>query len=153
VINIDALSPMGPSRNFNISGSAKLELLDQLVAKAKQFNVSYSPDPKPEAGHFFRSDHFPFAKRGVPAISFGSGDDWIDGGTAAGKAAEEAYNNDNYHQPSDQWSAKWPFTGMARDLEILYGLGNDLANSRAWPNWSKDSEFRAARDASAGKRK
>ena len=153
VINIDALSPMGPSRNFNISGSAKLELLDQLVAKAKQFNVSYSPDPKPEAGHFFRSDHFPFAKRGVPAISFGSGDDWIDGGTAAGKAAEEAYNNDNYHQPSDQWSAAWPFTGMARDLEILYGLGNDLANSRAWPNWSKDSEFRAARDASAAKRK
>ncbi|MFL6657056.1 MAG: M28 family metallopeptidase, partial [Massilia sp.] len=97
VINVDALSPMGPARNFNISGSAKLELLDLLVAKAKQWNVAYTPDPKPEAGHFFRSDHFPFAKRGVPAISFGSGDDWIDGGVAAGRAAEEGYNTDNYH--------------------------------------------------------
>ncbi|MBP7370939.1 MAG: M28 family peptidase, partial [Arenimonas sp.] len=75
VINTDALSPEGLARNFTISGSAKLDLLDQLVATAKQWNLVYSPDPKPEAGHFFRSDHFPFAKRGVPAISFGSGDD------------------------------------------------------------------------------
>jgi Zn-dependent M28 family amino/carboxypeptidase len=153
VINMDALGVHGPARNFSISGSAKLDLLDQLVEKAKQWKVAYSPDPKPEAGHFFRSDHFPFAKRGVPAISFGSGDDWVDGGVKAGKAAEEAYNNDNYHQPSDQWSDKWAFTGLARDLEILYALGADLANSKAWPAWSKDAEFRAARDATAAQRK
>jgi Zn-dependent M28 family amino/carboxypeptidase len=153
VINVDALSPHGPARNFSISGSAKLDLIDQLVAKAKQWNVTYSPDPKPEAGHFFRSDHFPFAKRGVPAISFGSGYDWVEGGTKAGEAAEEAYNNDNYHQPSDQWSDKWLFTGMARDLEILYALGSDLANSTAWPQWSKEAEFRAVREHSAHLRK
>ncbi|MES2315897.1 MAG: M28 family metallopeptidase [Pseudomonadota bacterium] len=153
VINMDALGPHGPSRNFSISGSAKLDLLDQLVAKAKQWKVAYSPDPKPEAGHFFRSDHFPFAKRGVPAISFGTGDVFVDGGVKAGKAWEEKYNTDMYHQPSDEWSAKWSFTGMARDLEILYALGADLANSTAWPAWSKDSEFRATRDASAGERK
>jgi Zn-dependent M28 family amino/carboxypeptidase len=76
VINMDALSPTGPARNFTISGSAKLDLLDQLIAKAKQYNLAYTPDPLPEAGHFFRSDHFPFAKRGVPAISYGSGNDW-----------------------------------------------------------------------------
>ncbi len=153
VINMDALSPNGLARNFTISGSAKLDLLDMLVAKAKQWNMTYAPDPKPEAGYFFRSDHFPFAKRGVPAISYGSGDDFLEGGLKAGKAVEAAYTEKDYHQPSDEWNAKWTFTGMARDLEMLYGLGSDLANSDAWPNWSKDSEFRAVRDTTASKRK
>jgi Zn-dependent M28 family amino/carboxypeptidase len=153
VINMDALSPYGPARDFTISGSAKLDLLDRLVAKAKQNGISYSADPKPEAGHFFRSDHFSFAKKGVPAISFGSGENWEQGGIAAGKAAEEKYVANAYHQPADEWSASWPFTGMARDLGILYSVGRDLADSSAWPNWSKDSEFRAARDASAAERK
>jgi Zn-dependent M28 family amino/carboxypeptidase len=153
VINMDALSPYGPSRDFTISGSAKLELLDQLVAKAKKWNLSYSPDPKPEAGYFFRSDHFPFAKRGVPALSFGSGMDRVEGGVKAGKATEEAYTEKNYHQPSDNFDPSWPFTGLARDLELLYALGSDLANSTAWPNWAADSEFRAARDQSASERK
>ncbi|WP_084560247.1 M28 family metallopeptidase [Duganella sacchari] len=153
VINMDALSPYGPTRNFTISGSAKLDLLDQLVAKARQWNLVYAPDPKPEAGHFFRSDHFSFAKKGVPAISYGSGDDMVDGGLEAGNKIEEAYVTNNYHQPSDEWSANWPFTGMAHDLGMLYSLGRDLADSKDWPNWSKDAEFRAARDASAAKRK
>ena len=153
VINTDALDPMGPSRDFTTSGSAKQELLDELIDLAKAWNLSYVTDPKPEAGHFFRSDHFPFAKRGVPAISFGSGDDKVDGGRAAGEAAQQAYTADRYHQPADQWEASWSFTGMARDLELLYTLGNGLANSKRWPNWSQDSEFRAARDATAGERK
>nr|WP_211923192.1 M28 family metallopeptidase [Duganella radicis] len=153
VINMDALSPEGLARNFTISGSAKLDLLDQLIAKAKQYNLAYTPDPLPEAGHFFRSDHFPFAKRGVPAISYGSGNDLVEGGVAAGRKAEEAYTTNNYHQPSDEWSANWSFAGMSHDLGMLYSLGRDLAESRDWPNWSKDAEFRAARDASAAKRK
>ena len=153
VINMDALDPHGPARDFTISGSAKLDLLDELITTAKQWNMVYSPDPKPEAGHFFRSDHFSFAKRGVPAISFGSGDDWVDGGLAAGKAAEDEYTANHYHQPSDEWQASWPFTGMARDLQVLYTLGSGLANSDTWPDWSKDSEFRAARDASDVDRK
>ncbi len=152
-INMDALDPHGPARNFTISGSAKLDLLDELTDTAKKWNLVYEADPKPEAGHFFRSDHFSFAKRGVPAISFGSGNDWVDGGLAAGKAAEDEYVANHYHQPSDEWQASWPFTGMARDLQILYTLGNDLANSDTWPNWSKDSEFRAARDETAAQRK
>jgi Zn-dependent M28 family amino/carboxypeptidase len=153
VINTDALDPHGPARNFNISGSAKLDLLDQLVATAAKWKVAYSPDPKPEAGHFFRSDHFPFAKRGVPAISFGSGNDLVEGGVEAGRKVEETYVADRYHQPADEWEAGWSFTGMARDLQILYTLGSDLANSKQWPNWAADSEFRAARDASAAERK
>ncbi|MES2148311.1 MAG: M28 family metallopeptidase [Pseudomonadota bacterium] len=153
VINMDSLAPYGPARNFTISGNAKLDLLDQLIAKAKQWNLVYAADPLPEAGHFFRSDHFPFAKRGVPAFSFDTGDDMVEGGLAAGKAMRDAYVKDNYHQPSDQWSAQWSFLGTARDLEILYALGADLANSRDWPNWSNDSEFRPVRDQSAAQRK
>jgi Zn-dependent M28 family amino/carboxypeptidase len=153
VINMDALDPHGPSRNFTISGSAKLGLLDDLIADAKKFGMVYSADPKPEAGHFFRSDHFSFAKRGVPAISFGSGNDWVDGGVAAGKAAEDDYTAKRYHQPGDEWQADWPFTGTARDLQVLYVLGSQLANSDEWPDWSKDSEFRATRDKTAAERK
>ena len=153
VINMDALDPHGPSRNFTISGSAKLDLLDDLIADAKKFGMVYSPDPKPEAGHFFRSDHFSFAKRGVPAISFGSGNDWVDGGLAAGKAAEDDYTAKRYHQQGDEWQADWPFTGMARDLQVLYVLGSELANSNQWPDWSQDSEFRATRDKTAADRK
>ncbi|WP_441820255.1 M28 family metallopeptidase [Lysobacter sp. TAB13] len=152
VINMDALDPTGPSRDFTTSGSAKQELLDELIATGQRWNLNYVTDPKPEAGHFFRSDHFPFAKRGVPAISFGSGEDKVDGGVAAGKAEQEAYTRDRYHQPADQWESTWTFAGMARDLQVLYTLGNDLANSNRWPNWSQDSEFRAARDATAAER-
>jgi Zn-dependent M28 family amino/carboxypeptidase len=153
MINMDGTAVMGPSRDFTISGNAKLELLDLLVAKARQWNMTYSPDPYPEAGHFFRSDHFPLAKRGVPAISFSPGTDLVDGGVAAGKAMDEAYVTNNYHQPSDEWSPSWTFAGTARDLELLYAVGRDLANSSAWPNWSQDSEFRPARDRSAAERK
>jgi Zn-dependent M28 family amino/carboxypeptidase len=153
MINMDALNPNGPAHNFSVSGNAKQDMLDMLVAKAKQWNLSFVPDPKPEAGHFFRSDHFPMAKRGVPAVSFESGEDWAEGGEAAGRAWKEAYTTNNYHQPSDEWSDKWTFTGMARDLELLYSLGRDLADSKTWPNWSRDSEFRTVRDQTAAKRK
>ncbi|BDU18237.1 M28 family metallopeptidase [Lysobacter auxotrophicus] len=154
VINMDALDPHGPARNFTTSGSAKQELLDELIDTAKKVaNLDYVTDPKPEAGHFFRSDHFPFAKRGVPAISFGSGNDLVDGGLEAGKKMEDAYVADRYHQPADEWEADWTFLGMARDLGLLYTVGRNLADSDRWPNWDASSEFRAARDQTAGDRK
>lgn len=153
VINMDALDPFGVSRNFTTSGSAKSELLDALIADGKAAGMSYVSDPHPEAGYFFRSDHFPFAKRGVPALSWGSGNDWIDGGVEAGEAAGKDYTTKRYHQPADEWDSAWTFAGMVHDLPILYKLGNDLANSDRWPQWGADSEFRAARDATAAQRK
>jgi Zn-dependent M28 family amino/carboxypeptidase len=89
----------------------------------------------------------------VPAISFGSGQHWEQGGVAAGKKEADRYTAENYHQPSDEWHAEWTFEGMARDLGILYAVGRELAESNAWPNWSRDSEFRAARDQSSSERK
>jgi len=152
-INMDALDPVGPAKNFSQSGSAKSDLLDALVADAKAAGLYFSADPHPEAGHFFRSDHFGFAKRGVPALSYESGNDLVNGGIEAGEAARKDYVTNHYHQPADEWQASWTFAGMAHDLGILYKLGSDLANSRQWPNWTADSEFRATRDATAGERK
>ncbi|MET0225461.1 MAG: M28 family metallopeptidase, partial [Dokdonella sp.] len=152
-INMDALDPMGPARNFTTSGSARSDLLDLLIADGKTFGLAYAADPHPEAGHFFRSDHFPFAKRGVPSVSFGSGNDLVAGGVEAGEASKKAYTADRYHQPADEWQAGWTFAGMTHDLPLLYKVGSDLANSARWPDWSKESEFRATRDASAAERR
>jgi Zn-dependent M28 family amino/carboxypeptidase len=152
VLNTDGGQIWGPAKNFTISGSAKLGLLDMLIAEGRKQGRYYSPDPHPEAGHFYRSDHFSFAKVGVPAISFGDGDDLVKGGVARGEALSKEYVEKHYHQPSDEWSPSWDFSGMAQDLQLLHHLGRDLANSHAWPNWSPDSEFRAARDRSASER-
>jgi Zn-dependent M28 family amino/carboxypeptidase len=152
VLNTDGGSIYGPAKNFTISGTAKLGLLDMLIAEGKKQGRYYSPDPHPEYGSFFRSDHFSFAKVGVPAISFGDGNDLVKGGTARGEALSKEYTDKHYHQPSDEWQPSWDFTGMAQDVQLLHNLGRDLANSRAWPNWSQDSEFRATRDQTAGER-
>jgi len=151
VINTDAMFGR-PARDFTTSGSARSELLDALVETGKEFGRRYTPDAHPEAGYFFRSDHFPFAKRGVPALSFGSGSDLVAGGVEAGEAAGREYTKDRYHQPADEWSAIASFDGMVQDLPLLYALGSKLANSSGWPNWAADSEFRALRDASAAER-
>jgi Zn-dependent M28 family amino/carboxypeptidase len=151
-INMDALDPNGPAHNFTTSGSVQSDLLDTLIADAGKMGLAYATDPHPEAGHFFRSDHFPFAKVGVPSISFGSGNDLVVGGVAAGEAAQKDYVANRYHQPADEWRASWTFAGMAHDLPLLYKVGADLANSRRWLDWSKDAEFRATRDASAAER-
>jgi Zn-dependent M28 family amino/carboxypeptidase len=152
VINTDGGQIWGRARNFTISGNAKLDLLDMLVDEGKKQGRYYSPDPHPEAGYFYRSDHFSFAKVGVPAISFGEGNDLVNGGIARGEALEKEYVTKHYHQPSDEWSAAWDFTGVAEDDQLLHDLGRDLANSRIWPNWGPDSEFRATRDKSANDR-
>jgi Zn-dependent M28 family amino/carboxypeptidase len=152
VLNTDGGQIWGRAKNFTISGSAKLGLLDMLIAEGKKQGRYYSPDPHPEAGHFYRSDHFSFAKVGVPAISFGDGNDLVNGGIARGEALGKEYVDKHYHQPSDEWSPQWDFTGMAEDVQLLHNLGRDLANSRDWPNWSPDSEFRATRDKSASER-
>jgi len=152
-INIDALSAAGPAKDIGTSGDGKVDLQDMLVAKAKLHGRYFTPDPVPQAGHFYRSDHFPFAKRGVPAISIGSGNDLVKGGKEAGEKAEAEYTDKRYHQPADEWSADWDLSGQAMDLGLVYEIGHDLANSRVWPQWQTGSEFKALRDKTAAQRK
>jgi Zn-dependent M28 family amino/carboxypeptidase len=153
VINMDALGVYGPARNFSISGAAKLGLLDDLVAEGRRRGRTFMPEPHPENGGFYRSDHFSFAKRGVPAVSFEAGNDLVSGGAERGEMLSKAYTAARYHQPADEWSADWDLSGMAQDLSMLYAVGSRLANSRAWPNWSADSEFRAERDRTSAERR
>ncbi len=152
-LNIDALSAAGPAKDITTSGDGKVDLQDLLVAKAKAHGRYFTPDPLPQAGHFYRSDHFPFAKRGVPAISVGSGNDLINGGKEAGEKAEEDYTTNRYHQPADEWKADWDLSGQAMDIGLFYEVGADLANSRVWPEWQAGSEFKALRDKSKADRK
>ena len=152
VINMDSTIGIGAAKDFTISGTAKLGLLDLLVAEGKKLGRSYSPDSRVEAGGFYRSDHFPFAKVGVPAVSFGTGRDLFEGGTARAEEIGKAFTRDSYHQPSDGWSADWDLSGVAPDMTLLYNVGRSLADSRSWPEWSADSEFRAERDRTAAAR-
>ena len=152
VINMDSTIGEGAARDFTISGVARLGLLDLLVEQGRALGRAYTPDPRTEAGGFYRSDHFSFAKQGVPALSFGTGRDLVRGGVERGRALSDAYTKDRYHQPADEWSADWDMSGVAPDLTLLYRTGRALADSRAWPNWSSDSEFRATRDKSAAAR-
>ncbi|MFP4209254.1 MAG: M28 family peptidase [Wenzhouxiangella sp.] len=149
VINMDAPGVHGRTRDFSISGSAKLGLLDLLIDEAAEQGRRYSPDPNPAAGSFFRSDHFPFAQAGVPAVSFRSGSDLVDGGTERAAAIAAAYSAEDYHQQSDEWSPDWDLSGIVADAELIYAVAGRLGNSGAWPNWAEGSEFKALRDASA----
>ncbi len=153
VINMDSTIGEGAAKDFTISGVARLGLLDMLVAQGNKLGRHYTPDPRTEAGSFYRSDHFTLAKQGVPAFSFKAGRDLDQGGVARGTALSDAYTRDRYHQPADEWSADWDLSAVVPDLTLLYAVGRDLADSRAWPEWSADSEFRAKRDESAALRK
>ena len=152
VINTDAPGVHGPTRDFSISGSARLGLLDIMTEEAAKMGRRYSPDPNPAAGSFFRSDHFAFAQVGVPAVSFRSGGDLVDGGTERAAEIRAAYMAEDYHQQSDEWSPDWDLRGIVRDAELIHAVAERLGNSEEWPNWGEGSEFKALRDASAAAR-
>lgn len=152
-LNMDGVNLIGPVKDVTMSGDAPLTLKDDLIRVAATKNMTFSPDPNPQAGSFFRSDHFPFAKRGVPAISFGSGQTLVDGGEAAGKALSEAYVKDKYHQPADEFDPNWKTDGLIQELSIFYEMGSELANSKTWPEWKQGAEFKAERDKTAASRK
>ena len=152
VINTDVLGVLGPARDFSVRGNQKFGLLDMLIDEAAKRGRRFTPDPHPETGGFYRSDHFTMAKVGVPALSFTPGRDLVNGGVARAEAWSANYTAKMYHQPADEYSPDWDFTGMAEDAALLHTVGERLANSHEWPNWSADSEFRAARDQTAAER-
>jgi Zn-dependent M28 family amino/carboxypeptidase len=153
VLNLDMFATTGPAKDVSISGAAPLSLVDDLIAAAKTQGRTFTPDNNPGAGSYYRSDHFPFAKRGVPALSIESGRDLVDGGKAAGDKADQEFNEKHYHQPSDQWSPSMNLTGVAQNANLAYVLGRSLANSSKWPTWGAGAEFKALRDETAAARK
>ena len=147
-LNMDALSLAGPARDVTVIGGGKSELDRYLEQALAELGRVGTPDPSPQAGYYYRSDHFSFAKRGVPMFYIDSGIDLIDGGRAAGQAWETAYRDSGYHLPGDEYDPNWNWAGVMDDVQLFYRLGRTLADSADWPNWYPADEFRHIRDAS-----
>ncbi len=152
-VNMDGLLPGSPSRDVQVTGGDKSELTRYLRAAMKTMGLYETPEDHSERGGYYRSDHFSFAKLGVPMFAVGRGSDWVRGGKAAGDAAGEDYVQHRYHQPSDEYSSDWDWSGPMQDVTLYYRLGRMLASTTDWPNWHKGDEFRLIRDKSRSGRK
>jgi Zn-dependent M28 family amino/carboxypeptidase len=147
-INMDALKLIGPSRDIEVIGIGNSELEDILKPFAALQNRELVPEPTPENGFFYRSDHFNFAKVGVPALYIKTGQNHVEQGESYGKQWAVQYNAERYHKPGDAYDDAADYRGVVQDLQLMVQVGLSVANSDRWPNWYESSEFRAVRDAS-----
>ena len=129
-------------------GGGKSELDAVMHQAMAEVHRTETPDSTPEKGFYYRSDHFSFAKRGVPMLYLDYGLDLVNGGLEAGKAYHEAYYDHIYHSPRDEFHEDWDWSGALDDVWLYYLIGRKLADSGDWPNWYPGDEFRAIRDAS-----
>ncbi len=147
VINLDAMGVAGKAKDMTVVGMGNSELEDILKPIAAKQGRTLVEESNPAGGYYFRSDHFNFAKAGVPALYTDAGTDLVEGGKAAGDASGEDYNDNRYHKPGDEYDpATWKLDGAIDDLTAVYDVGLQIANGDTWPNWYKDNAFRAARD-------
>jgi Zn-dependent M28 family amino/carboxypeptidase len=131
-----------------VVGLGKSELDRFLETALKPDGRSITSDPKPEAGYYYRSDHFALAKRGVPMIYMEGGEDLLNGGREAGARLAADYTENRYHGHKDEFNEAWDWSGVMADLQLYYRLGRMMAMSTSWPNWNEGDEFRAIRDES-----
>ena len=153
VINLDPHVMLGRARSLELVGGGRTDLEANLVRAARQERLRVEPEPQPEAGWYFRSDHYAFARRGVPALSFRIGRDLIEGGPVRGRTAAEAYNTERYHQVDDEFDPKWTAEGAAQEATVAWRVGLELANTTAWPAWTDGAEFKSVRATSADARR
>ncbi|MEC4594910.1 MULTISPECIES: M28 family peptidase [Nitrospirillum] len=149
--NMDGLGVLGPVHDVVLVGGKKSDLEERLKAWTDAHGMVVNPEPFPERGYYYRSDHFNLAKVGIPVIDAGMGIDSVEHGAEWGKAKEEEYTRLHYHQPSDEWSPAMDLRGGAVQVNMWYDISRDLASSDAWPKWYDKAEFKAARDKSQGK--
>ena len=155
-ITLDTLQPLGPARDVILIGRGQSELEDAMARHAAAQGRYVTPDSHPERGLFYRADHFPMAKRGVPVLllmALGAGPDLVNGGRSAGDRWVSEFTANCYHQTCDEWRPDWDLRGAAQDVALAYGIGRELAFSRAWPAWRSASEFRPVRERSAAARR
>lgn len=143
-VNLDSMNVLGITNDFTPLGAERSTLQAVVEAVARDRGMRVSPDARPEQGSFYRSDHFPFAKVGVPSISLKEGDDFV--GRPKGWGAEQfkAYNTAHYHQPSDEYSDSWDFHGMVQEAEIALEIGLRIANAETMPKFNPGDEFAKA---------
>jgi Zn-dependent M28 family amino/carboxypeptidase len=150
-INMDGINQWGRTKDITVIGLGNSTLDDVLRDVAARDQRVLAPDPEPEKGYFFRSDHFEFAKKGVPALYIGAGSQFIGKPEGFGKQKRDEYTANDYHKPTDEVKADWDLSGAVDDAKALFEVGWRVAYTTTWPTWSPTAEFKAARDAALAK--
>lgn len=145
-LNVDGGNVLGRVRNLNVLGDTKSSLGPSLARLGSGLGIRLSPEEHPERGAFYRSDHFSFAKAGVPSVSIGAGTNYVGRPADWGRQQNEDYVAHRYHQPSDEYQSGWDLTGAVQLAGIVQRFGIMLANSPAVPTWNSDAEFKSIRD-------
>jgi Zn-dependent M28 family amino/carboxypeptidase len=147
-LNYDAIQELGRVRDVVLNGAERTTFFPTAENVTRQMGIRIVPDPEPEQGHYYRSDHFSLGKVGIPAFSVEPGQDVIGKGTEWGKKMSEDYREHRYHQPSDEFNPNWDWSEGVQMAQLGYWLGWDAANAASMPNWKPGDEFRAVRDRS-----
>jgi Zn-dependent M28 family amino/carboxypeptidase len=147
-INMDGANMFGRTRDITIVGLGASDLDDYLRQAAEERGRTISPDPEPEKGYYYRSDHFNFAKAGVPALYPDQGDDYVGKPAGYGKMVRERYTTEDYHRPSDEVKPYWEVAGAVDDAELLLDVGSRVADAATRPEWKPGNEFRRIREES-----
>jgi Zn-dependent M28 family amino/carboxypeptidase len=150
-INIDGMNLWGRTRDLTIVGLGNSDLDDYAAQAAAEQGRVLKPDPEPEKGFYYRSDHFNFAKVGVPALDPDDGTDYVGKPPGYGETKRQEYTNNDYHKPSDEVRADWDLSGTVDDLRLLMAVGYRVAEADRFPEWKPGTEFKAIRDASLKK--
>ncbi|HKP87503.1 MAG TPA: M28 family metallopeptidase [Blastocatellia bacterium] len=145
-INMDGLNQWGPTRDMTVIGLGNSTIDDVLLQAAAEKGRVLRPDPEPEKGFYYRSDHFNFAKQGVPALDPSDGVDFIGKPAGFGKKMRDEYTEKDYHKPSDEIRPDWDLSGAAEDLRLLFTVGYRIANTGKYPEWKPGTEFKAKRE-------
>lgn len=141
-LNFDAFEPFGRTKDVNVTGAERTTVWPTVQAVAKRFNYEIKPDPRPEQGSYFRSDHFSMAHVGIPAFSISQGDRYWGKPDDFGEKMFKDFNEKHYHQPSDEYRADWDFSGMEQIARFGFALGMEVANQPKLPDWAPGDQFK-----------
>jgi Zn-dependent M28 family amino/carboxypeptidase len=146
-INMDGVNQWGPTKDIVVVGHGNSTLDDLLAEEAAKTGRVIVPDPEPEKGFFYRSDHFEFAKHGVPALYVDAGADFVGKPEGYGQRMRDEYTANDYHKPSDEVKPDWDLSGAVEDAQLLFVVGYNVAQGDKYPEWKPGTEFKAKRDA------
>jgi Zn-dependent M28 family amino/carboxypeptidase len=144
-LNYDGLAPLGRTSDVQVDGAERTTIFPLVEEVARRFHLTISPDPRPLAGTYYRSDHFSFARVGIPAFSIGSGHELLGQPPGTGNRLADEYNEAHYHQPSDEYHDNWDFSGMELYARFGFAINREAANLPKLPTWHAGDEFLAAR--------
>jgi len=147
-MNMDGVNQWGKTKDLTVVGYGNSTLDDLLgTVLASQSGRTIKPDPEPEKGFFYRSDHFEFAKQGVPALYVDAGTEYVGKDSTYGQKKRDEYTENDYHKPSDQVKPDWDLSGAVEDLQAFFQVGYRVAQTDRWPEWKQGTEFKARRDS------